>query len=189
MGMSASQGTLFADKVGEPIKINEIGGYIQIAKSLFSEKLRLLASGRYDKNENFEGRFTPRVTALFKPAKNHNIRFSYQTAYRFPSTQMQWINLFVGNDYLLIGGVKDFRSYYSLNSSPVYAIQNDVVTNQGQVDDLLESLLQANLWDEAMVFKSKYKTLGDGIKAPAMMHGQLHDIQTLGPDHLLHYRN
>ncbi|QGW29160.1 TonB-dependent receptor [Phnomibacter ginsenosidimutans] len=84
-----SQGTLFADKVGEPIKINEIGGYIQIAKSLFSEKLRLLASGRYDKNENFEGRFTPRVTALFKPAKNHNIRFSYQTAYRFPSTQQQ----------------------------------------------------------------------------------------------------
>ena len=54
---------------------------------------------------------------------------------------------------------------------------------------LLESLLQAGLWDEAMVFKSKYKTLGDGIKAPAMMCGQLHDLQTLGPDHLLHYRN
>ncbi|GAB3194508.1 diaminohydroxyphosphoribosylaminopyrimidine deaminase/5-amino-6-(5-phosphoribosylamino)uracil reductase [Pontibacter aydingkolensis] len=54
---------------------------------------------------------------------------------------------------------------------------------------LLESLLQANLWDEAMVFKSKYKNLGEGIKAPSMIYGQLHDIQTLGPDHLLHYRN
>lgn len=113
-----SQGTLFADKVGEPIKINEIGGYIQIAKSLFSEKLRLLASGRYDKNENFEGRFTPRVTALFKPAKNHNIRFSYQTAYRFPSTQQQWINLNVGTGILLGENRALYERYNLINNAP-----------------------------------------------------------------------
>lgn len=53
---------------------------------------------------------------------------------------------------------------------------------------LLESLLQANLWDEALVFKSQQKTLGEGIKAPAMAHGQLQGIQTLGPDQLLHYQ-
>ena len=53
---------------------------------------------------------------------------------------------------------------------------------------LLESLLQAGLWDEAIVFKSKDKTLGSGIKAPSMIHGQLLDTQTLGPDQLLHYR-
>lgn len=114
-----SQGTLFADKVGEPIKINEIGGYIQIAKSFFDEKLRLLASGRYDKNENFEGRFTPRVTALFKPAKNHNIRFSYQTAYRFPSTQQQWINLNVGTG-ILLGENRALYEKYNLISNPAY---------------------------------------------------------------------
>ncbi|WP_266203732.1 bifunctional diaminohydroxyphosphoribosylaminopyrimidine deaminase/5-amino-6-(5-phosphoribosylamino)uracil reductase RibD [Pontibacter kalidii] len=53
---------------------------------------------------------------------------------------------------------------------------------------LLESLLQANLWDEALVFKSLHKTLGEGIKAPGMAFGQLQSIQTLGPDQLLHYR-
>jgi outer membrane receptor protein involved in Fe transport len=124
-----SQGTLFADSTG-PIGINEGGAYVQIAKELFNEKVRLTVSGRYDKNQNFAGRFTPRATALIRLAPNNNLRISYQTAYRFPSTQMQWINLFVGNDYLLIGGVPDFRTYYGLNSSPVYAIQNDVVTNQ-----------------------------------------------------------
>lgn len=113
-----SQGTLFADKIGEPIKINEIGGYIQIAKSLFSEKLRLLASGRYDKNENFEGRFTPRVTALFKPGKNHNIRFSYQTAYRFPSTQQQWINLNVGTGILLGENRALYERYNLIQNAP-----------------------------------------------------------------------
>lgn len=52
---------------------------------------------------------------------------------------------------------------------------------------LLESLLQANLWDEAMVFKSLHKTLAAGIKAPSMVYGQLKSIQTLGPDQLLHF--
>lgn len=131
-----SQGTLFADSTG-PIGINELGGYIQIAKELFNEKVRLTVSGRYDKNQNFKGRFTPRATALIRLAPNNNLRISYQTAYRFPSTQMQWINLFVGNDYWLIGGVPQFRQYYQLNSNPVYAIQNDVVTtNKVTVVDL-----------------------------------------------------
>lgn len=52
---------------------------------------------------------------------------------------------------------------------------------------LLESLLQANLWDEALVFKSLHKTLPAGIKAPGMAFGRLQGIQTLGPDQLLHY--
>ncbi|HKZ67585.1 MAG TPA: TonB-dependent receptor, partial [Chitinophagaceae bacterium] len=79
-----SEGTLFADKVGEPIKINEVGAYIQIGKEIIKDLLKLTAAGRYDKNENFEGRFTPRVTALIKAARDHNIRLSFQTAYRFP---------------------------------------------------------------------------------------------------------
>lgn len=113
-----SQGTLFADKPGEPILINEIGAYLQIAKSLFNDKLRLSASGRYDKNENFEGRFTPRVTALFKPGKNHNIRFSYQTAYRFPSTQQQWIDLNVGTGILLGENRALWEKYDLINNAP-----------------------------------------------------------------------
>ncbi|WP_299758885.1 bifunctional diaminohydroxyphosphoribosylaminopyrimidine deaminase/5-amino-6-(5-phosphoribosylamino)uracil reductase RibD [uncultured Pontibacter sp.] len=53
---------------------------------------------------------------------------------------------------------------------------------------LLESLLQANLWDEALVFKSLHKTIPTGIKAPGMAFGRLINIQTLGSDQLLHYR-
>ncbi len=52
---------------------------------------------------------------------------------------------------------------------------------------LLESLLQANLWDEALVFKSRSITFGSGIKAPNMVYGHLRHTQTLGPDQLLHY--
>ncbi|MEJ8802471.1 bifunctional diaminohydroxyphosphoribosylaminopyrimidine deaminase/5-amino-6-(5-phosphoribosylamino)uracil reductase RibD [Pontibacter sp. H249] len=53
---------------------------------------------------------------------------------------------------------------------------------------LLDSLLQANLWDEAIVFKSRHKILEEGIKAP-LIDAHLYTTQTLGPDQLLHYRN
>ncbi|RYF89117.1 MAG: TonB-dependent receptor, partial [Chitinophagaceae bacterium] len=82
-----SQGTLFADSTG-PIGINEFGAFIQASRDI-TDKLKLSASGRYDKNENFEGRVTPRVTAVYKVAENNNIRLSYQTAYRFPTSQNQ----------------------------------------------------------------------------------------------------
>ncbi len=114
-----SQGTLFM-KEAEPIKIDEVGAYAQIAKDFFNSVLRITASGRYDKNENFEGRFTPRVTALLKPAKNHNIRFSYQTAYRFPSTQQQWIDLFVGSGRL-IGENRQIAEKYNLIENAPYS--------------------------------------------------------------------
>ncbi len=113
-----SEGTLFADSAGR-IGINEFGAYVQAARQIF-DRLKLTVSGRYDKNENFEGRFTPRATALFKVAENNNVRLSYQTAYRFPSTQQQWIDLTVAGGVQLIGGVQELKDYYQLNSNPVY---------------------------------------------------------------------
>jgi outer membrane receptor protein involved in Fe transport len=114
-----SEGTLFADKPGDPIKINEYGAYVQIGKEVMKDLLKLTASGRYDKNENFKGRFTPRVTAVITAAKQHNIRLSFQTAYRFPSTQQQWIDLDVGTGRL-IGATVDLWEKYDLVNNPGY---------------------------------------------------------------------
>lgn len=113
-----SEGTLFADKPGEPISINEFGAFIQATKEI-TDWVKISASGRYDKNENFKGRFTPRVTGVFTVAKDNNIRLSYQTAYRFPSTQQQWIDLDLVS-YKLIGGNKFFIDKYNFDTNPVY---------------------------------------------------------------------
>lgn len=114
-----SQGTIFADTAGR-IKINEVGAYALVSKKLFNDVLKLTASGRYDKNSNFKGRFTPRFSAVITVAKDNNIRLSYQTAYRFPSTQNQWINLGVGGGVRLIGGLPQLRDFYHFNTNPVY---------------------------------------------------------------------
>ena len=83
-----SQGTLFADTAGT-IGINETGAYTQLSKKFFGDVLKISASGRYDKHQNFKGQFTPRFSAVIKVAEDNNLRVSYQTAYRFPTTQNQ----------------------------------------------------------------------------------------------------
>ncbi len=119
-----SGGTIFADnnpKFGTGnISINEYGGYVQVGKKLLNDVLKLTVSGRYDKNQNFKGRFTPRATASIKVKKDNNIRLSYQTAYRFPSTQDQWINL-NSPSATLIGALPIFNSVYNFSGNPLYS--------------------------------------------------------------------
>ncbi|MES1216204.1 MAG: TonB-dependent receptor [Bacteroidota bacterium] len=119
-----SKGTLFIDTAG-PIRINEMGAYVQATKRLFQNVLTLSASGRYDKNEDFKGHFTPRFTALVKVAKNNYLRMSYQTAYRFPSTQQKFIRLNVG-DYTLLGGLPWVMDYMQAKSGNVHELINGI---------------------------------------------------------------
>ncbi|HEX7844595.1 MAG TPA: TonB-dependent receptor, partial [Chitinophagaceae bacterium] len=65
---------------------------------------------------NFDGRWTPRVTALFKVAKDNHIRVAFQTAYRFPTNQDQYISLATGSG-TLIGALPEFQSYYKLSTT------------------------------------------------------------------------
>jgi outer membrane receptor for ferrienterochelin and colicin len=123
-----SEGTLFADSTGK-IPINEFGGYLQVAKGFADDRIKFTVSGRYDKNENFKGRFTPRASATLRIAKNNHLRFSYQTAYRFPSTQQQYINLAAGGA-ILIGGVPSMKEGYNIVANPVY---NVAALGQGQL--------------------------------------------------------
>jgi len=88
--------------------------------------LRLTGSFRYDKNENFDGRVTPRATALIKVAPNNNIRMSYQTAYRFPTNQDQYINLLTGGANRLIGGLPEFNTYFNFDNNPAYTSESIV---------------------------------------------------------------
>lgn len=107
-----SNGTIFADGEGNDITISEIGGYAQASKRLLQEKLRLIGSLRYDKNENFEGQFSPRISTVFTE-NNHNFRLSYQTGFRMPTTQAQHIDLNVISARL-IAGLPYYRDKYKI---------------------------------------------------------------------------
>lgn len=110
-----SNGTIFDDENGG-VNINEYGGFMQASKSLLDERLRLTGSIRYDKNENFDGQFNPRISSVIKVADNQNIRASYQTGFRNPTTQGQYIDLNVLTARLL-GGLPYLAEKYRVTES------------------------------------------------------------------------
>jgi outer membrane receptor protein involved in Fe transport len=117
-----SQGTIFADTAGK-LKPAEYGAYVQVKKKFFNDILTLIAAGRYDDHTNFEGRFTPRIAAVIQVAPNNNIRLSYQTAYRFPTNQDQYIDLNTGSA-ILIGALPEFQNEYNLNANFGYTVES-----------------------------------------------------------------
>lgn len=107
-----SSGTVFTDKDG-PIDYNELGAYVQGQKWLIEETLKLTASVRYDKAQNFDGFFSPRVSFVYNADedKKHNFRLSYQTGFRNPTTQDQYIGLDLGRA-ILVGSAPDNLDRY-----------------------------------------------------------------------------
>ncbi|MES2730466.1 MAG: TonB-dependent receptor [Bacteroidota bacterium] len=119
-----SAGTLFLQKAdGSEYKISEFGGYVQGSKKLLADKLKVTGSVRYDKNQNFAGQFTPRLSAVYTVANNHNFRVSYQTGFRIPPTQDQYIDL-PTPQARLIGGLPIFQDKYNMVNNPIYPRQN-----------------------------------------------------------------
>lgn len=105
-----SFGNIFTDgPANGAINYDEYGVYTQAQKSFLDEdRLKVTASIRYDKAQNFEGNFSPRVSFAFAGGenKNNNFRASFQTGFRNPTTQDQYIGLDVGSA-ILLGGVED----------------------------------------------------------------------------------
>ena len=109
-----SNGTIFDDDGG--VEINEFGGYLQGSKSFLEDRVKLTGSLRYDKNENFDGQFNPRISTVINTFDNQNLRASYQTGFRNPTTQGQYINLNVLTARLL-GGLPFLADKYNITES------------------------------------------------------------------------
>ena len=153
-----SQGTLFADN-GKTLGINETGAYLQVGQK-FGDVVKLTASGRYDKNENFKGKFTPRVSAVISVNKNNNFRFSYQNAYRFPTTQNQWIDLYVGDNVRLLGGLPELREKYNFDDKAVYTQESFAkFATTGNPGDLVQRTFDDYKPETANSFEAGYKGL------------------------------
>lgn len=110
----SSNGTLFRDGLNSPmgteprdnISNNEFGSYLQVQRSVLEDRLRLSAVGRADAFQNFDARFSPRVSAVYTLGEDreHNFRTSFAQAYRSPAQLDQYIFLDIGQ-ILLMGNI------------------------------------------------------------------------------------
>jgi outer membrane receptor for ferrienterochelin and colicin len=102
-----SHGRIYTD-ANSPINYNEYGVYAQLQKKLMEDRLKFTGSVRYDKSKNFDGNYSPRVSLVYSGGENkqHNLRASFQTGFRNPATQDQYIGFNVG-PAVLVGSAPD----------------------------------------------------------------------------------
>jgi len=98
---------------GKNIYYKKFGGFAQVTKTFFDEKLKLFASARYDYNPYFDPKITPRIAAVYSPNHNNNFRVTYQQGYRFPG-------LFEALSYVNNGRVKRVGSLSFINDGLGY---------------------------------------------------------------------
>tara|TARA_R110001583_G_scaffold160872_1_gene312757 strand:- start:27591 stop:30458 length:2868 start_codon:yes stop_codon:yes gene_type:complete len=112
-----SNGTIFTDYDG-PIDYNEYGAYMQAQKKFVDDRLKFTGSLRYDKAQNFEGNYSPRLSVSYSlgKGKTRNLRASFQTGFRNPSTQDQYIGLDAGRA-MLVGSAPDNLDRYTASVS------------------------------------------------------------------------
>lgn len=84
---------------GSDIHYGKYGAFVQVAKPLLEERLKLTASLRFDKNTEFDAKFNPRFSAVYTLNKIHTFRASWQNGFRFPS-------LFEAFSFVNNGGVR-----------------------------------------------------------------------------------
>jgi outer membrane receptor protein involved in Fe transport len=98
---------------GNNVYYKKFGGFVQVTKTFFDEKLKLWASVRGDYNPEFTLKYTPRIAAVYTVNKNHNFRITYQQGYRFPA-------LFEALSYVNNGRVKRVGSLSYINEGLGY---------------------------------------------------------------------
>ncbi len=116
-----SEGTLFTDSKEENITYNEFGVYAQLQRSLLNKRLKLTGSLRYDKGQNFDGNFSPRFSVSYNVDQDekHNIRASFQTGFRNPTTQDRYTGLDIGRTILIgsaPGNPEKYNKTFNLTS-------------------------------------------------------------------------
>jgi outer membrane cobalamin receptor len=132
-----SQGRIYTDKDGT-IKYSEFGIYTQLTKKFMDDRLKFTGSVRYDEAQNFKGNYSPRVSLVYSggESRRHNFRGSFQTGFRNPTTQDQYIGFNVGSA-VLIGSAPDNLTRFS-------EVRGNDVDGSGTISAFGQAILGSN---------------------------------------------
>lgn len=109
-----SHGTIFSDTNGIKITNSEFGVYTGLEKRFLDSLLKINATLRMDKNENFDVLFSPAVSAVYTLNKS-TFRASFSSAIRNPTLTDQYLYYNVG-PALLVGNLNGFDSLVTIPS-------------------------------------------------------------------------
>ncbi len=125
--MPNSMGTILLDTFGRDITTWEYGVYGGGTMEL-NNVLKISASLRMDKNQNFDYLFSPAASLVYTPTPSQTLRFSFSSAIRNPTLADQYLFYNVGRA-ILIGNLNGFNDLITINSLRTF-------TNTINQDDL-----------------------------------------------------
>ena len=95
---------------GENQIYTKYGGFVQVSKAVFNDKIKVTVSGRVDNNPEFSPKFDPRIALVYSPTDKQSLRVSLQDGYRYPS-------LFEALSFLNNAGVRRVGGLARVNQS------------------------------------------------------------------------
>jgi len=129
-----TKGSLFMDTTSKIIN-NEAGIYSGIEANLLGNVLKISATIRADKNENFDLNFSPATSLVYKPTEKDVIRLSFSSAIRNPTLSDQYLYYNVGRA-ILIGSLSGHGTDYGENLVTIESLINYYLPVQLSKDSL-----------------------------------------------------
>lgn len=148
-------GNIRRDSSYKKIQSYEYGFYVGLEKKLYSERLKLNATVRLDKNKNFPFLISPALSAVYNASEKDVVRISFSSAIRNPTLADQFLYYNVGRA-ILIGNLNGYNEFYSIPSLNAFI--------NSQKRDTLEKLSIAAIRPE------KVKTLEVGYRTTLFKH-------------------
>ena len=146
-----SAGTIFSDTNGRVITNQEFGIYAGYQQRFMKDKLKLNASFRTDKNENFPFVYSPALSFVYNPDKITFYRLNFTSGVRNPTLADQYLFYNVGRA-ILLGNLNGFKNLVTLESLFDYFEQP------------LLDLSRLNYFDVKPVVPEKVRSVEAGFK-------------------------
>jgi iron complex outermembrane receptor protein len=171
----------------------QYGFYVGVEKKLLEDRLNLNATARVDKNQNYEALFSPALSAVFSPKKNHFLRVSFSSALRNPTLADQFLNLNVGPATLRgnLNGVDRLITFASFmewrdTQAPSSLVYFDIAPIKPEQARTIEVGYRATIFEKVFLDVSFYTTYYKnfigfkiGIEAPTDSLGRISNFSQI----------
>jgi hypothetical protein len=133
-----SAGTIFRDTADVVITNGEFGMFAGLERKMVKDRLKMTATIRMDKNQNFKALFSPALSFVYSKTPAHVWRLSFSSAVRNPTLADQYLYYNVGRAILLgnvDGQFEEGRdSMFTIESFRAYRNTIDPISGLAKLD-------------------------------------------------------
>ncbi len=151
---------------GEEIIVDQVGIYTQIESNLPFDFSTTLAF-RYDRHDNYEDQFSPRLGLTWRGIENGTFRITWNRAFQAPAIAQQYLYIYVPGSRYQAGNGLGFTLADGTKIDPLKPETNETI------EVGYRGLLNNNIYIDINAYNSRYKNFISGFipVGPAILMG------------------